>query len=191
MKIKLVIIAVVFFIFSCKNKNNNTKNATESATETAPAKSSENTEDKINPYDNVDNLNSVNSDSLVANTTKNIAGKYRKKDEKETNCNCSCIELNEEKTTELCLKKDEIYIEAHLEKEQNQYSVYYVSPSVNNKNKKLPWDMFSKTEPIATITPINNGLKLDWLGFKINGKIATDYAIYGKKTLEGNFIKID
>jgi len=30
---------------------------------------------------------------------------------------------------------------------------------------------------------------LDWKGFYIDGELAVDYAIYGKKTLEGTYKK--
>jgi zinc D-Ala-D-Ala carboxypeptidase len=32
-------------------------------------------------------------------------------------------------------------------------------------------------------------MELDWLGFTINGDLAMDYAIFGKKTLEGQYKK--
>ena len=64
-----------------------------------------------------------------------------------------------------------------------------MSPSSRNKDKNLPWEDFSKKDAIASLKATNDGLKLDWIGFKINGQIATDYAIFGKKTLEGNFTK--
>ena len=82
-----------------------------------------------------------------------------------------------------------MYINVRFKKTVNGYDAFYVSPSSRNKNRDLPWEDFSKEDAIASLKATNNGLELDWLGFKIDGQIATDYAIFGKKTLEGNFTK--
>lgn len=108
-------------------------------------------------------------------------------EEDDYNCKCYCIEMNLSETSELCLAKDKIYIDASFKKVADSINVYYVQPSAKNTNKDLPWDKFDKDHPIAVITPTGDGLKLDWKGFSIDGKLALDYAIYGKKTLEGEY----
>ena len=91
--------------------------------------------------------------------------------------------------SELCLKKDEIYIQARFSKDADgKLNVFYVKPSEKNTNDKLPWDKFDTNKPIAVLTPSGKGLELDWKGFSIGGELAVDYALYGKKTLEGTYI---
>ncbi len=83
-----------------------------------------------------------------------------------------------------------MYIEVKFEKNQDgSTNVYYVNPSNKNiEGKDIPWDKFDRNTPIATIENLSaNEIKLDWLGFSINGDLAVDYAIYGKKTMEGNY----
>ncbi|WP_417886388.1 hypothetical protein [Zunongwangia sp.] len=192
MKHKLLIIAILCMAFGCKKRTDNTTESPKNSKVT-PAESNDTTQDKINPYDNVDNLTSVTKDSLSTNTPNSITGNYKKVETEDSSCNCYCIKINLTENSEFCLKEDEIYINIRFKKAkgENNYSAFYVSPSSKNKNSKLPWRKFSTTNPIASINATKNGLKLDWLGFTINDEIAIDYAIYGKKTLEGNFIKID
>jgi hypothetical protein len=54
----------------------------------------------------------------------------------------------------------------------------------------VPFNTFDTTVPIAVLTQTsNNTLTLDWKGFSVNGDLAVDYAILGKKNLEGKFVK--
>ena len=70
-------------------------------------------------------------------------------------------------------------------------NIFLVNPSAKNlEGKDMPWDKFDKNTPIATLTSKPNGeVEMDWLGFSINGDLAIDYAILGKKTLEGTYKK--
>ncbi|CAN5405892.1 hypothetical protein BH23BAC2_BH23BAC2_08730 [soil metagenome] len=121
-----------------------------------------------------------------------MAGQYIKTgQENDNSCNCYCIDLSAT-NPELCLVNNELYISTRFQKKlNNSIDVFLVNPSTrNSQGKEIPWKDFDRNAPIATITPKSNGeLEFDWLGFTINGDLAVDYAIYGKKTLEGTFKK--
>lgn len=122
-----------------------------------------------------------------------ISGQYIKVgEEADSNCGCYCIDLTASSNPELCLVPDEMYISTRLEKNNDKtINVFLVGPSgKNTKGSEIPWDKFDKNVPIATVSPSSNGeVDIDWLGFTIDGDLAMDYAIYGKKTLEGKFKK--
>lgn len=126
------------------------------------------------------------------NTGKTLTGQYIKVgNENDSNCGCFCINLNSG-NAELCLIEGEMYVTTRLQKNpDNSIDVYLVEPAARNiQGKDIPWKDFDRSSAIATIKPTGNGeLDLDWLGFKINGDIAVDYAILGKKTLEGKYKK--
>lgn len=133
------------------------------------------------------------SGSGAARTGNNtsISGVYIKDDHTEdTNCNCYCIDVSMKSTSELCLTEDKLYINGRFEKSGNNINIYYTGKSAGTTDKEIPWDKFETGTPIAVLSPASNGnLKLDWKGFSINGEIAIDYALLGKKTLEGTYKK--
>ncbi|TDN87167.1 hypothetical protein DET49_11326 [Salegentibacter sp. 24] len=115
---------------------------------------------------------------------------YVKTDQNDANCSCYCIALAKGTNTELCLSENEMYINARYSKSGNLVNFYYINPSNKNTNEELPWKDFDTNIPIAVLTPDENGvMNLDWKGFSINGELAVDYALYGKKTLEGTYKK--
>lgn len=119
-----------------------------------------------------------------------LTGRYIKSDHPEDiNCNCYCLDVQLNSTTELCLKDQELYINGRFEQDGDNINLYYAGKSSRTPNSEIPWEKFEKNIPIAVLSPTSNGIKLDWKGFKINGEIAVDYALYGKKTLEGNYKK--
>ncbi len=124
-------------------------------------------------------------------SVSNASGKYIKTgEESDTNCSCYCIDLNPSGNQELCLVPGEMYITARLQKNSdNSIDVFLVDPSSRNtQGNDMPWKDFDRNSAIAKITPKANGIiDLDWLGFKINGDLAMDYALFGKKTLEGEY----
>lgn len=127
-------------------------------------------------------------------TDTGLAGKYRQinPDENTGSCNCNCIEVSFSTPTELCIALDKIYITARYTRvSPNKANLYFNEMlRAEEPERELPWSDFDKNTPIATVTRQPDGsLKLDWLGFAIDGKIAVDYAIYGKKTLEGHYKK--
>ena len=122
-----------------------------------------------------------------------IAGKYMQLDPDEPgNCNCNCIEVSFTSPTELCIARDQIYITARYSKVGNTKANIFLNEVTRSEGTEtdIPWGDFDKNTPIATVTQQPDGsIKLDWLGFAIDGEIAVDYAIYGKKTLEGQYKK--
>ncbi|SDL87208.1 hypothetical protein SAMN04488034_1213 [Salinimicrobium catena] len=136
----------------------------------------------------------VQTEKEEPKTVATLNGKYRKmvKDQPATDCNCNCIDISFDGPTEWCIVKDKVYISARCQKTgENTADLYLVGPSRDiDPERKMPWNEFDTDMPIASIEFQPDGsAKLDWKGFSTNGKIATDYAIYGKKTLEGTYKK--
>lgn len=121
-------------------------------------------------------------------------GRFRKieGDETTADCNCNCIEVSYDRPTEWCIDKDKMYISARCEKTgENTADVYFVAAArENSPDRTVPWDEFDTDTPVATLTFQPDGsAELDWLGFSKNGEVVTEYALYGKKSLEGTYTK--
>lgn len=121
-----------------------------------------------------------------------LSGKYRKTIEGKpaTDCNCNCIDISFDNPTEWCIIKDKVYINARCEKTgENTANLYLVEPTRDeNADRPFPWKDFDTDSPIASMEFGQDGsVEIDWKGFSTNGKIATDFAIYGKKSLEGTY----
>jgi hypothetical protein len=190
MKFNLILttIGCFFILNSCKNQDSGDKNS-----ETGSAIEKSISEDSTNSGNN-DNKDAKTKSSTMTNSegsAATIEAQYIKVgEEADLNCMCYCLDLNFTSNSELCLSPDNIYINVKYEKTSNNLiNVFFVNPSdINSEGEKIPWDKFDRNIPIATITPQPDGeLDLDWLGFSINGDLAMDYAIFGKKTLEGKF----
>lgn len=123
--------------------------------------------------------------------SQSIEGKYIRinNEERNTFCDCSCIDISFNHPTELCISPDRVYISARFESTTgNKIEIFLVEVSRTDEEQEIPWSDFDKDTPIATIEPQpDNSLKLDWTGFTIDGEIAVDYALFGKKTLEGTY----
>jgi len=181
-KIILTTLCCLFILGSCKNQesgDHNSETRSESLTESGNNKDGSKTESK--------------SKTNSKDSAGTIEGQYIKVgEEADLNCECYCLDLNFNSNSELCLSPDKIYINVKFEKTNNNLiNVYLTDPSdINSEGEKIPWAKFDRNIPIATIALQPNGeLDLDWLGFSINGDLAMDYAIFGKKTLEGKFKK--
>ncbi|MGB7786818.1 MAG: hypothetical protein WBL27_12010 [Salinimicrobium sp.] len=123
-----------------------------------------------------------------------LNGRYRKliKNQPASDCNCNCIDVDFDKPSEWCIIKDKVYISAQCRKSgDNSVDLYFIGMSREDApDRPLPWQDFDTDQPIASINFQPSGdAELDWKGFSIDGKIATDYAIFGKKTLEGTYKK--
>ncbi|QYA25509.1 hypothetical protein G3I01_08305 [Gramella sp. MT6] len=129
---------------------------------------------------------SENSNPVTA-----ISGTYLNTEHQEdTSCKCYCLEVATSGSTELCLKENEMYINARFQQDGNNINIFYTGKSTRTTAENIPWDRFQTGTPIAILSPEPNGdLKLDWKGFRIDGEIAIDYALLGKKTLEGTYKK--
>ena len=103
---------------------------------------------------------------------------------------CNSLDLNFNTPTPLCIDKNGIVISVRYIRQGNTVEMRYNSLVSNGTKKEIPFETFDKTTSLALITLSPNGfLKLDWKGFTINNDLATDYAILGKKNLEGTFKK--
>lgn len=121
-------------------------------------------------------------------------GRYRKmiNDKAADDCNCNCIDIAYNRATEWCIDKDKVYMSARCKKTgDNTADVYFVASGREiSPDRKIPWEEFDTNTPVATLTFQPDGsAELDWLGFSKNGEVITDYALYGKKTLEGTYKK--
>lgn len=180
-KLTLTIIGCFFILNSCKNKDSGDNNS-ETGSDLEKSQSESLTES---------GNNKDHSKTEAEGTSTTIEGQYIKVGEEgDLNCECYCLDLNFTSNSELCLSPDTLFINVKFEKaNSNLINVYLTDPSdINSEGNEIPWDKFDRNIPIATITPQPDGeLELDWLGFSINGDLAMDYAILGKKTLEGKF----
>ena len=186
-------------LVSCKNEESNQNEELNSKTEKSVNNNISEVEPKRSNAEGISSASDENStESNDGNSENNtevseakISGNtYIKIDESDVNCNCYCLELDMNKSTELCLSEDEIYINARYAQAGDDVNMYYASPSNKNTNEDLPWKEFDTNTPIAVLSAGKNGnMVLDWKGFSIDGELAVDYAIYGKKTLEGTYKK--
>lgn len=120
------------------------------------------------------------------------AGKFKKVTDDNSASDCDYIEVSYDRATRWCIDKDKMYVSARCEKTgDNTANVYFVAASEGNSpDRDMPWDEFDTNTPIATLSFQPDGsAELDWLGFSKNGEVVTDYALYGKKSLEGTYKK--
>ncbi|MDT0675775.1 hypothetical protein [Autumnicola musiva] len=185
MKLKLYSLAFFFILLSCKNGADNENVEIED-------NGTNNEYNAVGPGIPVEEDASNNESVDRNNTSPEIqAGNYIKTGHKTgQNCQCYCLNISLSETSNLCLVENEMYITSTFERDGDRINVFYNSTSEENKNSDLPWDKFDKDKPIAVLEPQPNGqIHLDWKGFSINGELAVDYAIFGKKNLEGTYEK--
>ena len=173
-------------IDSDKNENSNAYSNAEEIRSDADISDSNTNPESSKPTENEDK-------TKPTITNSNLSGNYIKMgEEMDNSCACYCVNINYNGTSEMCLTPSKIFIDTRMVKLNNQTTnIFLANPSSKNtEGKDIPWSKFDKNTPIATITSKENGeIELDWLGFYINGDLAIDYAILGKKTLEGNYKK--
>lgn len=193
---------IILCLFFCLTACNDSKKNDES--EESPARQNESVDNKYDQNTSGEDQNSDQSDTDSTgdlpdgkdsegnskNPSPALSGLYIKSDHLEdSSCKCYCIDVKPNGTSELCLTEDKLYINGRFEQSGNNINIYYSGKSSKNTDTEIPWDDFETGTPIAVLSPDGNGLKLDWKGFTINGEIAIDYALYGKKTLEGTYKK--
>lgn len=196
MKVYASLFCLILTLASCKNEEKNHENKINPNTEKSVNNNISEFEPKRTNSEDTDKEGKINS---PREGSKKKAGKsemkvsgstYVKNEISDANCNCYCLKLKENNKTELCLSEDKIYINASYKKSGSTVNFYYLSPANKNTIQELPWKDFDTNIPIAILSPDEDGnMKLDWKGFSINGELALDYAIYGKKTLEGTYKK--
>jgi zinc D-Ala-D-Ala carboxypeptidase len=184
---KLIFIYMSIAVFSCKEQDRTPSTSEATARDTITA-------DNPPPGNIQEERDGLQTEIEQPRVAVALDGKYRKIENGEaaSDCNCNCIEIDFDHPTEWCIDKDKLFITARTQKTgENSAEVYFVSASREmNPDREMPWDDFDTNTPVATInfTP-DGGAELDWLGFSTNGEISTDYALYGKKTLEGTYKK--
>jgi hypothetical protein len=135
----------------------------------------------------------MSSSESSENTNENSQpneGTYINLENKDAETGCNTLTLDFNTATPLCIDKEGITINVHYKKESGITNMYFDSLASNTSDKKVPFNTFDTTTPIAVLSQTsNNILTLDWKGFSVNGDLAVDYAILGKKNLEGKFVK--
>lgn len=206
--ISIALMLCVMFFTSCKDANTNEEDSAEDATSetyensdlnqdredassTSEMYDSENAELKETPLE-PDGKEDNDSNTTKASSAISAGNFIKLGEENDNSCACYCINVNYTSNSELCLTPSKMYVNIRMAKAGNQMTnIFLVNPSAkNSEGKDIPWDKFDKNAPIATLTSKPNGeVEMDWLGFSINGDLAIDYAILGKKTLEGTYKK--
>jgi len=139
--------------------------------------------------DQSEEASTTDTTSTAEETNTDYSGIYTNLAYAENNgCECYCLEIEVGKSSELCLKPGELYMEADFRKVGNEIHVFYKGASVKSKQNDIPWNDLDTGTPVAIFSKVStNEYKLDWKGFQIDGKTAVDYALLGKKTLEGTY----
>lgn len=196
MRVTTLLLLLILCLYSCKeNKNDgnpdkeNYQEVTQDSKDDMSA--SDNEEKKSENIEGITGNKNDQSDKEDAEASEITPGLYLNTEQQnDISCDCNCVNIDFTSTSELCLKKDELYINARFEENGNNVNVYFVNLASSSADDEIPWDNFETGTPIAVLSQNgNNSLKLDWKGFSINGKIAVDYALLGKKTLEGTYKK--
>lgn len=139
--------------------------------------------------DQSEELKTKDTTTTAKEKNTDYSGTYTNLAYSENNgCECYCLEIEAGKSSELCLKPDELYMEAYFRKVGDEIHVFYKGASVKSEENDIPWKDLDTGTPVAIFSKVStNEYKLDWKGFQIDGKTAVDYALLGKKTLEGTY----
>lgn len=208
---RYILLISAFILFSCNDDEKRTAEQEDPQYEVIPSEEDQEKEEReVNgTYGSVNTTSGQGavefdrepqaSDNEIAVKKKNgdpFTGHYIKTSSGEEDhaggCNCNCLDLSLESSFELCIEPNYIYITATSKKTgPDSAEIYFVSvKKAENTVQEIPWEKFDTSVPIATVERLPNGeLDLDWKGFSINGKLATDFAIFGKKALEGTYRK--
>ncbi|MDR6302198.1 hypothetical protein [Mesonia maritima] len=185
MKILLVLAISLLSFSGCKEDKSNDSNSME-YTESERDISENNVEDKKGIE-----VEEENEEKIIASS-----GMYQRirEDKKGEGCNCDCLTIDFNAPQSICIDEESgLKIQVNFRKENNQeITMYYVKGAGETKVlKKIPWEKFDKGKPLAKINfTDNNHFTLDWIGFTLDDEVAVDYAILGKKNLEGEFQKL-
>jgi len=191
MRILLILIGALV-IFSCKNNTQSTEDTSvDIKTGTAIKDTREEAEAIENDaIENEDNRTNTSDDKNLEISGELPNGTYINTENEDADTGCNMLMLNYSAPTSLCIDKEGITISVNYKKNGQNTEVFFNGLVENKSDKKIPFNTFDKNVPIAVITQkTNNSLTLDWKGFSVNGDLAIDYAILGKKNLEGDFKK--
>ncbi len=194
MKKYITFVLFISLFIGCKEQGNSKKLNAENPKGIVDETSND---PKINPSEDAEAVE-VETEELNENSentikTKDFTGSYQRMDDDKTDldCDCNCLNINLAQTQTLCIDKESnINIEVKFkEGKESDIAVYFVSGSGNMEGQKdIPWEDFDKNSVLATIDFSSpDSFDLDWKGFTQNGEIAIDYAVLGKKNLEGKY----
>ncbi|MAM17865.1 MAG: hypothetical protein ABGW91_13195 [Christiangramia sp.] len=187
MKVRLIIICFGLLLWSCKDQQGAKTDSTDIPASERTSENDYSDSGKMTAEEPTGDQQASDKDSL-AMPENGYSGVYIKTDHPEdSGCSCYCIDMATSGTGELCLKDQELYINTRYAQDGDEIEVYYTGKSSKTTNSEIPWDRFETGTPIAVISPNAEGFDLDWKGFSIDGDLAVDYAILGKKTLEGTY----
>lgn len=182
MKVRIIVfIAVSCMLMACKEDRR--QNVDENLIE----------KDTVPVQDSDSLTGDYEGENTVKLTTPDIlTGVFIHTNAENDNCACNCVTVDFQNPTKLCLdKKSGLSIMARFKRMPDGSLGIYYEQAKNQEgitDKNIPWDKFDKSIPIATISyTSNNAFNLNWIGFTIDGELALDYAIYGKKNLEGSY----
>ena len=187
---KAPILLFLFFsmiIGGCKDEPKQKTGENSSVRDTLPEFASDTAMRRLQPTEEEKSAKPIRADILT--------GVFIRNNSESSSCECNCVDVNFEQATQLCLdKKSGLSIMAKYKRmPEGTVGIYFDAPKSENgiADKSIPWEDFDKNTPIAKITySRDNAFDLNWIGFNIEGELATDYAIYGKKNLEGSYRKL-
>ena len=189
MRLFSFILLTLFLFTNCK------EDASEKKTEQF---SNEISEDEPEKPSSINQHNSSQSKSTDSKTKpiKAISEMFQRVNEDgiSGSCNCDCLTIDFSSPQSLCIDKGSgLKIQVNYKKLNNGKVAMYLFEGKGGTKvlKKIPWEKFDKTKPLAKINFTDkNHFTLDWIGFTLDDEVAVDYAILGKKNLEGDFQKI-
>lgn len=192
MKKLLIALLCLPLAFACKDDQKSNSDTTES-TEVTQKETAEMEKEAVSEKQSIVKSSTKSELKSSEITPKDLAGEFQRSDDNndDLNCNCNCISIQMEQNTKLCLDLEEnIHIQVKFKQDnKSNLAMYYVSGSGKMEGQdEIPWADFDTNQPLAMLqftTP--NNFELDWKGFMKNGEIAMDYAVLGKKNLEGNY----
>ena len=187
----LIVIMILFMLMSCKSntdKDESTLNKLEDNIELTQDSTETNKDtEKNSAIENSKTLEITDTNTAITSSSE---GTYVNIDNVDAAAGCNTINLNFNTATPLCIDKDGIIISVSYSRSGNIVIITFNGVIENQKDDTIPFEDFDTNTTLAEITLKPNGfLKLDWKGFTINNDLATDYAILGKKNLEGTFKK--
>ncbi|PZD76776.1 hypothetical protein [Mesonia sp. K7] len=152
----------------------------------------------FNTEDNSEDTSDTNEMETDENTSEEnipilgFEGMFQKADDAYSDCECNCLMIQLNTTERVCLdKENNLYITVTYKKTEEHKAAMYFVKAVGNMDalKPIPWDKFDTGKPIATVHSLGKQLKVDWIGFTLNGEIAKDYDDLGKNVADVYVLK--
>lgn len=190
MKKLLTILLCLPLCFACQDER---KSKTSEEENSLPTEPTEVQRDAANETTYNSSDSSAENSATKKISAKDFSGEFQRSDDdkESTSCDCNCLSIQMDQASKLCLDQEEnIHIQVKFKQtDAPNLVMYYVSGQGKMEGQKdIPWSDFDTDQALATLHFIApNSFELDWKGFMQNGEIAMDYAVLGKKNLEGNY----